>query len=253
MKFKIVNVLLLSLAIALMAIATDLPDDPASATSTVTVTESVCMNGCAGDATPLSMANAMATAPDASVAAVLIANMMHNDPRGGAATPQLAANTTTVTTLANATGCPAPPTFDMNLFSSFLDGELNNMAPNDTDAIDTKNSDQRWSKGRYSLCLTTSSWVSTGSYAIYLDGWGRDPDRCGKGALDNLHGQCGNVERWECKFWGTNGVLLTFNLPGAWRAKCALDAMWLASPKDKREEGLCCVYMGDPHIAMNTC
>lgn len=239
-----INVLLLSLAIALMAMATDLPGDPASATVTVTVTEPVCMNDRAGGATPLSMANAMATAADPSAAASLIANMMRDDRLGHAAARQPAANTTTVTTVPKATSCPAPPTFDLSLFSSVLDGELNNMTPNDTYAIETDNPDQRWSKGRNSLCFTTSNYVAGGCYGIYLDGWGRDADKCGKGALDNLRGQCGDVQKWECTYWGPSGVVLTFCVPTAWRAKCVLDAMWLASPEHQKEEGLCCLYLG---------
>lgn len=244
---------LLTLAIALMAMATELPDNLTSAIATVTVTESVCINGCAGDATPLSMANALATAANATAAASLIANMMRDDHFGDVAAPQPAANTTTVTTVASATDCPTPPTFDLNLFSTALDSELHSTTKN-INANNTETPDGRWSQGRNSLCFTSSSLVHAGAYAIYLDGWGRDGDRCGGGALDNLRGQCGLVDWWGCKEWGTDGVLLTFQLPGPWRVKCALDAMWLASPKDKREDGLCCVYVGDPYvITLNTC
>ncbi|KAL2285931.1 hypothetical protein FJTKL_07423 [Diaporthe vaccinii] len=112
--------------------------------------------------------------------------------------------------------------------------------------------DKRWSKGRKSLCFTSSSLVMGGGYAIYLDDWGQEDDGCGKGALDNLRGQCGDVWYWTCRNWGS-GVLLTFYLAGPPRAKCAVDAMWLASPKDQREEGLCCVYLGSQIGSMNTC
>ncbi|KAH8753315.1 hypothetical protein F5883DRAFT_575169 [Diaporthe sp. PMI_573] len=107
-------------------------------------------------------------------------------------------------------------------------------------------------RGRNSLCFTSSSLILGGGYAIYLDGRGREHDGCGKGALDNLRGQCGDVWYWTCQNWGS-GVLLTFYLAGPPRAKCAVDAMWLASPKDQREEGLCCVYLGSQIGSMNTC
>lgn len=243
--------ILLSLAIVSMVMATQLAANLTSAIATVTVTESVCINGCAGDATPLSMANALATAANATAAASLIANMMRDDHFGDVAVPQPAADTTTVTTVASATDCPIPPTFDLNLFLTALDSELDSTTKN-INANNTETPDGRWSQGRNSLCFTSSSIVHAGAYAIYLDGWGRDGDRCGGGALDNLRGQCGLVDRWGCKEWGT-GVLLTFQLPGPWRVKCALDAMWLASPKDKRENGLCCVYVGPKVVELNTC
>lgn len=259
MKSTAINILL-SLAIALMAMANDLPDILTSAAATVTVTEPVCMGACVGQVTPLSVANAMASASDASALATLIANMQldaNGGGNGGVADPQSSESTTTVTTVTSATNCPAPPTFDLSpaLSTGILSGDVNgtsddnNIDVNGTDALE-----QRWSQGRSSLCFTTSTIVMSGGYAIYLDGWGRDTERCGKGALDNLRGQCGDVQHWECKHWGNNGVVLTFYLGTAWRAKCVLDAMWLASPHDKREEGLCCVYIGVPNIiTFNTC
>ncbi|KAH8755406.1 hypothetical protein F5883DRAFT_571329 [Diaporthe sp. PMI_573] len=156
-----------------------------------TVTEPVCINGCAREATPL---------PESEALATVIASTVENDDANG------------------------------------------------TEAT----VDRRWSKGRNSLCFTSSSLVLGGGYAIYLDGWGQEHDGCGKGALDNLRGQCGDVWYWTCQNWGS-GVLLTFYLAGPPRAKCAVDAMWLASPKDQREEGLCCVYLGSQIGSMNTC
>ncbi|KAH8748433.1 hypothetical protein F5883DRAFT_653135 [Diaporthe sp. PMI_573] len=236
-----------------MAIAISSPDNLTSAAVTITVTEPVCTNSRAGEPTPLSVASALATAADAS-AASLIANLTAYVHYEDAAAPQYALNTTTATTVASATNCPAPPTFDLSpvLFSSIFNGDLSNTTVEDIDANGTQPLGQRWSKGRQSLCFTSSSWVGTGYYAIYLDGWGQETAGCGRGALDNIRGQCNDVQNWECIFWGT-GVLLTFYLSGAPRSKCAVNAMWLASPKGHREEGLCCVYLGSPIGRMNTC
>lgn len=255
MKSTITNVLLF-LAIAAMVIATELPGDPTSAAATVTVTEQVCMTGKAGDATPLSMANALATAADDSAAASLIASMIADDHGGDAiAAPQSAVGSTTVTTLANATDCPAQPTLDLSpagLISSLLNDELNSTSTDNTDGNLTELPIQHWSQGRNSLCFTNSDYVATGKYAIYLDGWGQEPDGCGKGALDNLRGHCGVILNWGCRPWGS-GVLLTFYISGARYSKCAMDAMWQASPPDKRELGLCCVYLGNSLIHFNHC
>lgn len=240
-----------------MATATEISGDPPSPASTVTVTESVCMTGRAEEATPLSVANALATAANASAAASLIAGMMAHSLGGDPIAPRPTVNPimdTTVTAVVNATNCPAPPSFDLSpggLFASLLSAKLSNAADN-TCANDSGSPVETWSKGRQSLCLTTSSWVGTGYYAIYLDGWGQEKDGCGKGALDNLRGQCNDVWQWGCKHWGS-GVLLTFYLPAVPIRKCALDAMWLASPKNQREEGLCCVYLGDKWLGSNTC
>lgn len=112
-------------AIAMMVMATELPGDltSAGAAVTVTVTEQVCITDWVGKATPLSVANALATAADASDAAALIASMMADGNRGYTASPQLAADATTVAAVANATNCPAPPAFDLSptgLFSGLL-------------------------------------------------------------------------------------------------------------------------------------
>jgi hypothetical protein len=255
MKSTTINVLL-SLAIAMMVMATDSPGDPTSAAVTVTVTEQVCMTGKAGDATPLSMANALATAADESAAASLIASMMADVHDRDTIPPHSAAGTTTVTTVANATDCPAQPTFDLSpvgLIQNLLSDE-----PNRTTTTTTTDTglppaqQQHWSQGRNSLCFTNSDSVGTGRYGIYLDGWGQEADGCGKGALDNLRGHCGWIMWWECRHWGT-GVLLTFTVSGAKYVKCVLDAMWAASPKDKREVGLCCVYVGPSLIHFNNC
>lgn len=252
MKLTTINVLL-SLAIVMMAVATELPDTITSAAVTVTVTESVCLGSCAGEATPLSMANALATAADVSAAASLIANMIAARPSGDGEVHRPAANTTTVTTTASASNCPAPPNFDLSptgRFWSTLDDDLR-ITANNTDTNGTDAPDQRWSNGRQSLCFTTGSMVLSGYYAIYVDGWGQDMKHCGSGILDNIRGQCGGVEQWECIHWGT-GLLMTFWLPAPYRAKCALDGVWLASPHDKREEGLCCTWLGYG-IHSNTC
>lgn len=252
MKFATTDVLL-SMAIAAMAMATNSLDDFNPVAVTVTVTEAVCMYGCAGEATLLSVAKALATAADASAATSLIADMMADRYHGGIAAAQPAMNTTTVTAVASATNCPASPTLNMGpaLLPSVLDGHLSSTTANYTHTNGNETSRQRRSTGRESYCFTTSSWVGAGWYYIYLDSWGRDPDRCGKGVLDNLHGQCGGIQSWTCDFYGSGGVMLHFYTSG--RARCALDAMWLASPKDHREVGLCCRYMGNPHVAWNTC
>lgn len=244
---------------ALMVMAIEFSGDPFSATSTITVTESVCMTGSAEQATPLSVANALATAADASAAASVIASMMADSLGGDTIAPRPTMNTTmgrTVTAMASATNCPSPPSFDLSpsgLFAHLLSDKLGNTPADNTDAKRDEAPAQAWSKGRQSLCLTTSSWVGTGWYAIYLDGWGQEKDGCGKGALDNLRGQCNDVWHWGCKPWGSSGVLLTFYLPAVPIRKCALDAMWLASPSKQREEGLCCVFLGDPWLASNQC
>ena len=186
MKSIFANILLF-FAMTVTGIAIDL----VSTAVNPTLTEPVCINGCAGEAPPLSVPEALATVIDPPI---------NNDD-------------------ANGTEAPA---------------------------------DKRWSEGRNSLCFTSSSLVVGGYYAIYLDGWGQEHDGCGKGALDNLRGQCGDVWYWTCRNQGS-GVLLTFYLAGPPRAKCAVDAMWLASPKDQREEGLCCVYLGSKIGSMNTC
>lgn len=253
MKLTTINVLL-SLAIAMIAIATELPDAITSAAVTVTVTESICMGTCAGEATPLSVANALATAADVSAAASLVANMIATRPGGDGEVQQPTANTTTVTTAASATNCPAPPNFDLSptgRFWSILDDDLHSITANNTDTNGTAAPAKRWSKGRQSLCFTTATLGLSGFYAIYLDGWGQEMKPCGKGVIDNIRGQCGDVQYWECDHWGA-GLLVTFYLTAPWRAKCALDGVWLASPKDKREEGLCCVWLGHG-IHANTC
>ncbi|POS79367.1 hypothetical protein DHEL01_v202252 [Diaporthe helianthi] len=111
-----------------------------------------------------------------------------------------------------------------------------------TNTTDIVNLNQR-NPGQASTCITDSPWLMLGGYGMYLDGWGQDPDGCGKGILDNLRGQCwGTVERWECWHWGS-GVKVTFRIP-AGGSGCVTNAVWLASPKDNREEGLCCSYIG---------
>ncbi|KAL1853628.1 hypothetical protein Daus18300_011751 [Diaporthe australafricana] len=253
MRFRTIN-LLLSLATTVMAIAVISPGEVTSPTVTFTVTEPVCMNSLVAEPTPLSIARALAAAADASAAASLIANMTA-DGHAGDATSQIHSNATTVTTVTSATDCPASPTFDLTpaLVSSLFNGDLNNTTVNNTGGSGTEDPAQHWAKNHRSLCFTTSSWVGNGYYAIYLDGWGRETDGCGKGALDNLHAQCFDVQYWECRYWGSSGVLLTFYLSAPPNSKCALTAMWVASPKDDREEGLCCVYLGFHVGAMNTC
>jgi hypothetical protein len=61
---------------------------------------------------------------------------------------------------------------------------INNDDTNSTKTI----VDKRWSKGRNSLCFTSSSLVMGGDYAMYLDGWGQEHDGCGKGALEAMSG-----------------------------------------------------------------
>lgn len=257
MKSTILAVLL-ALAMAMMITATELPGDPTSATVTVTVTEPVCMTGSAGDATPLSIANVLATVDGPAAAASLIASMMMDSHDGGTVAPAATVDTTTVTTVANATNCPASPTFDVlnptGLFASYLNEDLNNTNPdnNNTGANVPGLPSQHWSQGRNSLCFTNSDYVATGKYGIYLDGWGQEKDGCGKGILDNLRGQCGWIMSWGCRPWGS-GVVLTFYVSGARYSKCVLDGIWMASPKDKREEGLCCVYLGNSLIHYNDC
>lgn len=165
-------IVLLPLAIVVMAVRTVMPDDFTPAAVTVTVTESLCMTGFAGDATPLSVANALANAADASAAASLIAGMMGNGYRGDFAAPRPATdtnNTTTVTAVASATNCPAASTFDLTpaLCSQALkkNGDFNKTTAIHPDVDGTEAPRQRWSKGRNSLCFTSSSWVGTGFYA----------------------------------------------------------------------------------------
>lgn len=165
-------IVFLPLTIAVTAVTTVLPDDITPAAVTVTITESMCMTGFAGDATPLSMANAVANAADASAAASLIAGMMANGPYRGdvaALRPGTDTNTTTVTAVASATNCPAVPTFDLTpaLFSQALKkkGGFNKTSANNPIVDGAEAPHQRWSKGRNSLCFTSSSWVGTGFYA----------------------------------------------------------------------------------------
>lgn len=164
-------IVFLPLAIVVMALTTVLPDDFTPAAVTVTVTESMCMTGFAGDATPLSVASALADAADASAAASLIAGMMANSYRENVAAPRPVTdmNTTTVTAVASATNCPAVPTFDLTsaLFSQALkkNGGFNKTAAINPSVDGTEAPRQRWSKGRNSLCFTSSSWVGTGFYA----------------------------------------------------------------------------------------
>lgn len=257
MKVTMISMLtvLLSLAIASAAMASELANVISSAPATVTVTEQICMDTC-GRATPLSVANALATADDAS-AAVSLLSMMADDYRQNATALEPAANTATVTDALTATNCPAPPELDLSaaVFSSFpdsLNGDFYSTTNINTTANGTEAPGEHWSEGRNSLCVTTSSMCYSGAYAMYLDGWGQEGPRCGAGILDNLRGQCGNVERWFCKRWGT-GVFVTFLLRAPYRVKCALDGVWLASPHDKRETGLCCAYVGDANIKFNVC
>ncbi|KKY32615.1 hypothetical protein UCDDA912_g07418 [Diaporthe ampelina] len=164
MKFN--TNILLSLAIAVMAIAINLPDPLTSAPVTVTMTEQACMNGCAGEATPLSLANALATAADVSAAVSLIASVAADSYHGDIEDPQPEANTTTVTTVASATKCPAAPTFDLSpaMVWSVVNGDLNGTAAENTNANGTEAPAQNWSQGRNSLCFTDSSSVSGGHY-----------------------------------------------------------------------------------------
>jgi hypothetical protein len=99
-------------------------------------------------------------------------------------------STTTVTTLANATDCPAQQsTLDLTALGPIAN--LLNLSPNSTDTDRHQlpqevpqqqqqlQLQQRWSQGRTSLCFTSSIWTMSGRYAVYLDGWGQDPAGCG--------------------------------------------------------------------------
>lgn len=84
-----------------------------------------------------------------------------------------------------------------------------------------------------------------GNYFITLKGWGGAPsEHCGQGLLDNLHGHCGDVDDWSCEKVGSlgNGALISFYLSGPKYAHCLNDAIWQASPPDKRETGFCCTW-----------
>jgi hypothetical protein len=82
---------------------------------------------------------------------------------------------------------------------------------------------------------------------IFTQGWGNKDETsrsgCGGGLLDNLRGQCGTVSVWGCepKTWdGVAGTAYTFNIhSGPW-PDCVQDAIWLASPKGNKEEGINC-------------
>lgn len=192
---SIIYKLLLSLAIAVMAIATDLPGDGLAAAVTVTVTEPACMTGARGEATPLAIANALATAADVTAAASLVASIMdERQLRGYGAVLDPTLGTTTVRTFANATDCPPRPTFDMSPtgeLAKLLKEEVDRLtAENNTDAADTAtgNQTQRRSPGPNSYCETDSDWMLAGNYDMWLDGWGQEADGCGKGIIDNLHG-----------------------------------------------------------------
>lgn len=92
---------------------------------------------------------------------------------------------------------------------------------------------------------TCDSDVNTGlagHYIVTLVDWGNDPRGCGRGVLDNLRGQCGDVDEWVCDTRENNGAFMTFYLSGPRKAHCLKDAVWLASPPDKREEGFCCTW-----------
>lgn len=237
---------LLLLAIAMLALATDLPRDP-----TVTVTEQACMTSGLGDITPLAIANALATAADVTAAASLVATMVAERQDGedrGASDPGAATGTRTVTSFASATNCPPKPTFDMSPggeFATLYNAELSRITANNTTTtskVTDMGSPNQRNPGKVSACITDANWMSAGGYGVYLDGWGQDKDGCGKGILDNLRGQCWGVEKWECEHWGP-GVKVTFRVPGGLQG-CALDGIWLASPHDNRENGLCCSYIG---------
>lgn len=86
-----------------------------------------------------------------------------------------------------------------------------------------------------------------GHYQIGLRGWGGEPgDTCGAGLLDNLRGQCGDVDDWGCAQQPEqdNGAYITFYLSGPRYAHCIGDAVWDASPPEKRETGFCCTFYG---------
>ncbi|KAH8742969.1 hypothetical protein F5883DRAFT_665976 [Diaporthe sp. PMI_573] len=138
MKSIFANVLLF-LAITVTGIAID----PVSAAVTATMTEPLCINGCAGEATPLSVAEVLATVTDS----------------------------------------------------------INNVDTNGSQAT----VDKRWSKGRNSLCFTSSSLVMAGYYAIYLDGWGQEHDGCGREPLTIFAASA-------------TGLVLDLSELGIWRA-----------------------------------
>lgn len=86
-----------------------------------------------------------------------------------------------------------------------------------------------------------------GTYFITLQGWGGVPsDQCGQGLLDNLRSHCGDVDNWACDTRDDldNGAFISFYLSGPKYAFCLDDAIWQASPADKKEIGFCCTWDG---------
>ncbi|CAK7232463.1 hypothetical protein SEUCBS140593_008268 [Sporothrix eucalyptigena] len=80
-------------------------------------------------------------------------------------------------------------------------------------------------------------------FIIYTETWGSSDKGCGGGVLDNLRGQCcTNVVNWGCDRAGpsNNGARMSFALDCNYLDHCVEDAIWLASPPDRRETGVNC-------------
>ncbi|KAF3904453.1 hypothetical protein ABW20_dc0101658 [Dactylellina cionopaga] len=73
------------------------------------------------------------------------------------------------------------------------------------------------------------SWLGT-EWGFRIETWGeRWDDDWGKGLLDNLRGQCGEILDWRFEYLPSHNGVASFRTRRAIRAHCVEDAIWLAS------------------------
>ncbi|KAG9034857.1 hypothetical protein FS842_003771 [Serendipita sp. 407] len=74
-----------------------------------------------------------------------------------------------------------------------------------------------------------------------INTWGTWDDDWGRGFLDNLRGQCGNVWNWQFYYDGSMGRA-TYTLDKYSRQHCVEDAIWLASNPTGAIWGVSCQW-----------
>ncbi|KAG8819338.1 hypothetical protein FRC18_012127 [Serendipita sp. 400] len=72
--------------------------------------------------------------------------------------------------------------------------------------------------------------------------WGSWDNDWGKGFLDNLRGQCGNILNWAFSYSGSNGYA-SFSITGGAASHCVENAIWLASNPTGAIWGVSCTSL----------
>ncbi|KAG8829397.1 hypothetical protein FRB91_007317 [Serendipita sp. 411] len=86
--------------------------------------------------------------------------------------------------------------------------------------------------GNGASCGYSGGWYTVESWGSWDNDWG-------KGLLDNLRGQCGNIVNWGFNYGGNGNGYAGFAQSG--RSHCVEDAIWLASNPTGAIWGLNCV------------